>query len=330
MNKQCGKIVQNSYADIVFLNTFGLTLESVDDVTQSSKIKVFDKDNVAGCLYFDNDKVIIDATYNNGDVLKASYDIPERDTDNVSERCITNIDFQVEKTNDMKLSGSFMVNSLINHEYGTECFCFPLIRYELPGREKATLKLLQDGKVFNFESNSPSKEEKITVGSAGEILHDVKSGRYVEEIGAYPYSKIATISPIGDKELHLFLNEERYGKSVNSTSEFSVKENNNCLFPILETGSLMKEIDSSMYKKIDGIRQKLLIGGVPLFDNLVSVCYDGLSDEEMNALLGIEKKLPDYQDGIDNFDAYYFKPKNEDKSTSKDSDKQLIKKQGEN
>ena len=324
MHKQCGKIVQDSYADIVFLNTFGLTLESVDDVTQSSKIKVFDKDNVAGYLYFDNDKVIIDATYNNGDVLKASYNMPERDNDKISGKCHTKIDFQVKKNNSMKLSGKLMISSLITHDHYTQCSCASLIEYKIPGKEKAILKMNQGLTSFCFESNYSNRNERIHIEYIGDFLHDIKSGECVD---TYHYRKFAVVNLLGE-ELHSFLCEEKNGKKLKFVNNFSPANTNN-QYSFLQKGMMMGELDPSMYKKVKEIRKKLLIGNTSLLDNLVSVCYDHFSDEEVKASLGIERKSLNHQEDVHNIgNCSFLGDKN--KLTTRDSSKQLVKKQGKN
>lgn len=57
----------------VFLNTFGFYLEYVDMIKSNAVIKIYNKKmNEVGCLYFEDDSIIIDANYTR-DFLKASY-----------------------------------------------------------------------------------------------------------------------------------------------------------------------------------------------------------------------------------------------------------------
>ena len=65
---------QNICAAKIFLNTFGFKLEDVRNLTESSKIKIFNKSmNEVGELHFNNQKVVITAKYNKI-TLTASYD----------------------------------------------------------------------------------------------------------------------------------------------------------------------------------------------------------------------------------------------------------------
>ena len=41
----------------------------------------------------------------------------------------------------------------------------------------------------------------------------------------------------------------------------------------------------------------ILIGDVSLLDNLVSVCYDSYTDEELSTLLGVSRQRMNYQNG---------------------------------
>lgn len=54
------------------------------------------------------------------------------------------------------------------------------------------------------------------------------------------------------------------------------------------------------------LREVLSIGDVSLLDNLVSVCYDSYTDEELSSLLGINRQRMNYQNGADNLVKSYY------------------------
>lgn len=144
------------------------------------------------------------------------------------------------------------------------------------------------------------------------LLHDIKKGKYDEEKHAYPYRRYAGVfncAEIGeDKDkLHIFLNEEEYHNQISCRNEFPLKvgeDKSEAL--VIQKGMLMRELDPDMFEKIKKLREILFIGDVSLLDNLVSVCYDSYTDEELSALLGVNRQRMNYQNGADSLvNSYY-------------------------
>ena len=75
---------------------------------------------------------------------------------------------------------------------------------------------------------------------------------------------------------------------------------------VIQKGMLMQELDPDMFEKIKKLRKILSIGDISLLDNLISVCYDSYTEEELNALLGMQRQPMIYQDGADNLVNSYF------------------------
>ena len=78
---------------------------------------------------------------------------------------------------------------------------------------------------------------------------------------------------------------------------------------LLQKCELMKELDPYMYEKIKSIRDMLLIGDVSLFDNLISACYEGLSDDSIVALFGLDRVNMKYQNGEYGLSSSYYDDK---------------------
>ncbi len=308
MNKTYLTLEQNICAARIFLNTFGLTLENVDEVNEFSKIKIFDKAlNEIGELHFNNGKVIMSVNYNNS-VLNASFDIAKM-LEIIDPECksaayalfgewSSKIDFKLKEQNGIKLSGEFLIISSIDTEFGVSCLCHPLINCEVPGKGNIILKILRDGSLFKLEIVAGENYETINVrpydSLNGFLLHDIRKGKYDEKKYAYPYRRYAGIfngAETGENKdkLHVFLNEEEDNNQLNFRSEFIPKvKSENSKENLLQKGRLMQELDPDMFEKIKKLRELLLIGDVSLLDNLISVCYDIHTDEELNALLGIK------------------------------------------
>lgn len=308
MNKTYLTLEQNICAARIFLNTFGLTLENVDEVNEFSKIKIFDKAlNEIGELHFNNGKVIMSVNYNNS-VLNASFDIAKM-LEIIDPECksaayalfgewSSKIDFKLKEQNGIKLSGEFLIISSIDTEFGVSCLCHPLINCEVPGKGNIILKILRDGSLFKLEIVAGENYETINVrpydSLNGFLLHDIRKGKYDEKKYAYPYRRYAGIfngAETGENKdkLHVFLNEEEDNNQLNFRSEFIPKvKSENSKENLLQKGRMMQELDPDMFEKIKKLRELLLIGDVSLLDNLISVCYDIHTDEELNALLGIK------------------------------------------
>lgn len=108
-------------------------------------------------------------------------------------------------------------------------------------------------------------------------------------------------------KLHVFLSEEDYNKTLTFRNEFPPKvEDDNSRELLLQKGKLMQNLDPDMFKKIKKLRDVLLIGDISLLDNLVSVCYDSFTDEEISALLGVKRQPMNYQDGANSLINSYF------------------------
>ena len=68
----------------------------------------------------------------------------------------------------------------------------------------------------------------------------------------------------------------------------------------------MKELDSIPFQRIKEFESQLSIDGISILDNLISVCYDSYSNEEIFALLDINRIKMDYQNGGRNLINSYF------------------------
>lgn len=312
---------QNTCAARIFLNTFGLTLENVSDVSEFSKIKIFDKDmNEVGVLHFDNGRVIMAANYNNS-VLKASFDIAKiwgfvdiESNNALFGQWSSKIDFQVQKQDNVKLSGEFLVGSSADSEFGISCFCHPLINCDIPEKGKIILKILRDGRTFGLEVVAGSYNETIDImpwdDMNGFIRHIISNGEYDPKRYKYEYRKYMGVFSSGngnEDKLHVFLSETEWDNQISFRNEFPPKagdDESEAL--IIQKGMLMKDLDPDLFEKINKLREVLSIGDVSLLDNLVSVCYDSYTDEELSSLLGVNRQKMNYQNCADSLINSYF------------------------
>ena len=162
--------------------------------------------NEVGKLHFNDKKVIILANYNNN-VIDASFDIAkmlgfidlecESAPFAIFGQWSNKITFQVQKSNNITLSGELLITCSADTEFGISCICHPLIKCEVPRKGNVILKILRDGSTFCFEIVAKESYEIIEVRPwdwlNGFILHDIKKGKYDEEKQAYPYRRYAGI-----------------------------------------------------------------------------------------------------------------------------------------
>lgn len=312
---------QNICGARIFLNTFGLILEDVNSVNEFSKVKIFDNNmNEVGQLYFDNGKVIMEANYNDS-ILEANFDIAKMqgfvdiECDNALFGQWSNkIDFKVQKQNDIKLSGEFLIGSSADSEFGINCLCHPLIKCEFGNKGEIELKILRDGRTFGLYINSEKYNETIDImpwdDLNGFIKHVISYGGYDQKKYKHKYRKYMGIFDAGNSnrdKLHVFLSETKLDKQISYKNEYPVKDgDDNSKSLVIQKGMLMKELDPDMFEKIKNLREVFSIGNVSLLDNLMSVCYDNYTDEELYALLGLTRQKMNYQNGDDNLVNAYF------------------------
>ena len=301
---------QNVCAARIFLNTFGFILEDVGDVNEFSKIKIYDKSmNEVGELYFNNGQVIMNAKYSESK-LTASYNIAKifgfidiESDDALFGQWSSKIDFQIENS-DYNIKGEFLVANTADSQFGIGCKCHPLLTLNIPYRGDITLKILRDGCAFYFEFNTENYNEMIEFKPISEyIRHVITKGEYNQAKHQYPYRKYVGVFNAAecgeDKDkLNMFLSEEQKGEILNYRRELVKKvDKNNYIELNIQRGLLMQQLDGDMLEKVQLLREIFTIDGISLLDNLISVCYDSYTDEELVALLGTKRPTPIYQDG---------------------------------
>lgn len=324
MNQKTLTLEQSICAARIFLNTFGFILDNTSEINELSKIRIYNKTmNSVGELYFNNGQVIISTNYDNC-LLKASYDIPIIWGSNDKRSTIqtyqwgNNISFQIQNGKNINIKGKFLIDNFVDMDYGISCHCKPIINYQIANKENIFLTILNHGNIFGMEITSHENHETIKINPYNELIgffrHNIiiKNKENSSERKGYSYRKSASISSFGTQgefknTLHVFLEEEDDNKTLSHVNDFVPKlENANSQESIIQKSKLMQKLDPAMFKRIAELRDIILINDVSLLDNLISVCYDSFTDEELHALLGIKRKTMKYQNGANNLvDSYY-------------------------
>lgn len=319
MNKKL-TLKQSICSARIFLNIFGLILEETEELDVNSKLNILDLNNhPVGSLSFDNNNVYISAEYNDT-ILEASYDIPEmtilcdhEDNDTLFAIWYSNIIFLL-KNNNINVTGEFYISNFVDEEseYKNKCRCQPLLRINFQNNSEFTLKILRDGKILGLEISSNDYNERIDItpfpNSSEFIVHDIKKGKYDSEKHSYPYRFYSGIFNAGkthEKELLVYLEETGYENYIDHIRAYEEKTSDS-ENDLIQKGLLMQKLDDDMFKKIKMLQEILKVGNIPVFDNLVSACYDSYSDEEIEALLAIKRKSFLYQDGSSDITSSYY------------------------
>ncbi|MBE6138823.1 MAG: hypothetical protein E7173_03680 [Firmicutes bacterium] len=330
---------QNICAARIFLNTFGFILEDVEELNEFSKIKIYDKSmNDVGQLCFNNGKVIMAAKYSRS-TLTARYDIAKifgfvdiESNNAIFGQWSSKIDFQIEN-NTTNINGQFVIANTVDSQFGISCRCHNLMTLNTPDKGDITLRILRDGCVFYFEFNTENYNETIEFKPISEFIrHVITKGEYNQAKHQYPYRKYVGVFNAAENgedkdKLNMFLSEEQDGNLLNYRRDLVEKvDKDNYREMNIQRGLLMKQLDSDMLEKVQLLREMFTIDGVSLLDNLISVCYDSYTDEELVALLGTERPTPVYQDGSGNLTDSYFGIGKENKFLSLEQQKRLLKK----
>lgn len=315
-------LAQNTSAACIFLNLFNLILEEKEDIDEFTKLKIYDRDmNIIGELYFNNGVVIMNTSSPVGK-LNATFPIAEARFINDTEgdipgkngSWVTEIKYQFEKL-DLSFSGEVMFESSVDTAFGLNCLCHPTIHCERKDLGKIDLMILRDGNFLNIEILKGDDYEQINIkpfGHRSQILHDITYGKLDEKTLEYPYRYGAGVfdiqeNGIENKDYNLIFIEKEYDNFLKCRDEY-VHKNFTDDYRVLhvQQGTLMQQLDPSMYNKLAEIKKIFTIGDTSFLDNLISICYDSYTDEEIKVLLGCERCVKPYQNGSDKLTDAYF------------------------
>ena len=307
----------------VFLNLFGLTLENVEEVQADSKVKVFYKDKKVGELIFFDGKVFIVAEFN-GYKLRAEYPLStffgfqDIETDNaLFFELMNDIKFKIEK-DDTLVDGTIMLDCTLDSGMGNHCHCRPEIKFKDKDRE-IDLKIWKDGEMFRLEINSLNVSETIKInsyliGDNGASCHYIDIGEYDREKFGRPYEFVAGIISSKDgQEVNFRIRKngeyiENNGKPVHVLNEVLPYKGTEEYEISRQRGLLMQCLDPSAFRKINELRENLLIGDEHILNNLFSTCFSNYPDIGFQASFGFERPKMIFQDGTDTLMDTYLKP----------------------
>ena len=296
----------------IFLNVLGYTL---DDEYNSKAIKIKNKDmKVVGKLYFDDKKAMVK--------------IRDKYLSLVSE-CDLSVsgDFNVHKIKyEMRTKKASKLNTikgkmlLTATEYSTSeknCTCGVDMMCTVPGIDNVSIKVLSGGKLLGINIDSLGYSEKIEVNSSHDacIKHgitktcvDMDKCEHTYRLHAGIYNS-QMFGKYEDK-LHIIVLETLDDKTIRKDEDYIDKTLSDGTSELLmQKGALMRRLDHTMIERIQHVRNLLSINNTNILDNIISVCCEEYSDEELQVLFGIKKSDSIYQDGASNLTQAYFDEK---------------------
>lgn len=350
---------QNIRSAIIFLNTFGLVLDDVKNLTGDSEIKIFNKEyQEVGTVCFVNNNVIINAQTDFGK-LDASYDCAAIDgfidyESSNSGLCLyeetsefgeyresyamfvewsNNIDYSIQIDDTRKMLGEILIECTMDSEFGKKCICHPTIEYWENDKKIIVMEFQKDGYNFKMEISNEDAHEIISISPFNEynsyIFHKITKGEYDSEKISYPYSKLAGIALKSSTEnnmLSVLAVEKEYNNIIShqqaECKKISSDENKEA---VIQKGKIMQEIDPAMYERIKQLRDFFTLNGISLFDNFICISLSSFSDEEIEALFGIDRGKMKFQNHTDNLCDAYYGTNEEAIFFQKNNTKQLLK-----
>ena len=323
---------QNLCAARVFLNAFGLILEDKENVQSYERLKTVNLDGTdAGEVYFRDGKVVIDTKCVLGNLL-ASYDISKikgfkdfegRDGELKEIPALyvswsAKINFEV-KSAEQSILGVFQLRSSTDTEFGTKISAHPELKVK-KGDTVHYIKFQRDGCSFASETIMKTEddyyEERITVSpwneSTGYFIHDVIKGKEIRN-WVHPYHMHASVTGYAEKGHIKGLYLERYNGEISTLKQdfpidvvdYNISTIENRTAGVVQKSMLIHKMDPSIFTGIEKIRKYLTNGGISLMDNLVAICFDSVTDEEIEAMFGLKRKKALYQNNADNLENAY-------------------------
>lgn len=314
---------QNIRSAIIFLNTFGLTLEEKDTIIAGEILRVYREDKVVGKVNINEDQFIIETASNFG-YLKASYDIAKYSAFVAIESIVdedyakyaqwaNEITYTIEQNDQIKMQGTFNVTCTADTEFGIKCLCHPTCTYYGNDGSLMELKMQKDGSLFNYKYEKEEIKEDIDFDLFNPYLgyfhHTISKGEYENGKG-WPYIEHYGVSNKSEKDNHLLIIRDYIVEYQNRTKYNSLEvekvsktDEDKLLKQKIE---LIQLVGQPAFKRIQSLIDFFTIGGVSLIDNFINVSMIFYTDEEIKGLLGIDRVKMDFQNGEDNLKDAYF------------------------
>ena len=318
MEEQKLSLNQNLSGARIFLNLFDLVLEPVNDLCESSRIGVFDKNNNrVGEVFFEDGSVKIVCKTSIG-TLMSDYKFEKFDGFNDIEcggffaNWRHDINFEVVGNQNFK--GNMLVDIVMDTGYGNHCRLHTHINYVDREGKNVKIVFMEDGKPFKYEATQDDFSEWLDIDPYDDfesyLYHHIRMGGYDKKHHDFPNEYVRFVWHNGaDDRQHL-------RTILETTENFERKEFDKKTYDrigkedspesAIQKGSLMQKIDPKFAEKITELIELLRSGDVSFFENLISAVFHNESDEVIRALFGRNIKKINYYNDVDNLEDAYF------------------------
>lgn len=306
---------QNLRAAIIFLNLFGLIIDENINSCENNKLKIFVPGNVeVGNLVFRSDSIEINTETVFG-YLKASYKKP------VATVCIdsegagapgfadwsTNIIYQINGSN-INMNGIIQIGAFKDTELGDNFVCHPKLDYFVNDNKLLSVSFQREGKLFSLFINNDGVKETIDIAPLNfmdsRVCHQLTFKKNNESVcykfcnisGGYKANKLDFLSFVQENGMICERKKKTFSNPLSDNHEL-----------MLQIGNIMMmEMDSDIYNTILLSRNLLTSNGVSLFDGFVNASMERYEDDEIVALLGVDRRLPIYNGTRKKLSQIYF------------------------
>lgn len=308
------KNTQNIRAALIFLNIFGLNLEERADLEKiSQNLRIYNQQGkTIGELTINQNSIQMVASSSFGQLV-ANYDIPKINSLKDEEAPIkpalftawsNNINYSITNA-DIKITGELKIDCSMDTHIGLSCSCHPYLEYSNSSGTKIYLSAQREGNIFVLEITKPNKKETIKISPFDYLFsHSIK--KRAKGNNKYDHINLITLADLPEEEkfrVTTIIQED--GEESNITTKKFV-DDENYYQSIINKGRIMQQIDSEMYKTIQKVEALLNDGSVSIVINLISASLTNYSDEQISAMLGLERKKIIYQEGQTSLEDAYF------------------------
>ena len=315
---------QNIRSAIVFLNTFGLTLEEKDSIVDGDVLKVYNGSKEAGKVSINGEKTLIETDSNFG-LLQADYDRVkyfssiDHETDSAFfARWSTDISYTIKDQEKIKMKGIFTVLCNVDTTFGMKCICQPLLQYYSQDGSVIEFKMQRDGRVFYFSYENKENKEDIQIApyneSIGYFRHHITKGEFKDD---WPYLESYLVTDKSERENNILVAGNYIVENGNRTQYNCIEEKKISKVDedalLMQKIALIQKVGSKAFHRIKIVRDFFIVDGVSLFDHFINVSLPSYTDEEVKGLLGIDREVMHFQNGAYHVkDAYFGVKENQD------------------
>lgn len=304
----------NIRAALIFLNLFGLTLEESEDLKKTiQSLRIYNKQGkTVGHLTINQRYIKIVATSNFGHMV-ANYDIPRINSLKDEEAPLkpalftswsNSINYSIIN-NSKEIKGEIKIDCSMDTHIGLACSCHPYLEYSDRSGTKINLNIQRDGNIFYLEIIEPNKIESIKLSTFDYLFsHSVKKKATGNKNDSY--LKLINLAdlPEDDKFRVTTIIQENGVTTEITNKKFADEENYHQ--SLIKKGQIMQELDPEMYKKIKIVESILKKDSISIVNNFISASLTNYSEEQISAMLGLERNKALYQGGHESIEGAYF------------------------